>query len=61
MLSLEMSPVFSHMEVQVIQTISQLFGYNEKAGGVMLSGGSLANLQALAVARNHAFSVLQMV
>lgn len=59
MLSLEMSPVFSHMEVEVIQTISQFFGYNEKAGGVMLSGGSLANLQALAVARNHAFPVLQ--
>lgn len=53
-----MSPLISHMEVQVLQTISRMFGYDENAGGVMLSGGSLANLQALAVARNHAFPVL---
>jgi glutamate/tyrosine decarboxylase-like PLP-dependent enzyme len=59
MLSLEMSPVFSHMEVQVLKTIAHMFGYDEKAGGVMLSGGSLANLQALTVARNHAFPVIR--
>jgi glutamate/tyrosine decarboxylase-like PLP-dependent enzyme len=58
MLSLEMSPVFSHMEVQVLKTIAHMFGYDKKAGGVMLSGGSLANLQALAVARNQAFPVI---
>jgi glutamate/tyrosine decarboxylase-like PLP-dependent enzyme len=57
MLSLEMSPVFSQMEVQVLQKIAQMFGYDEQSGGVMVSGGSLANLQALAVARNHYFSV----
>lgn len=59
MLSMEMSPVFSQMEVQVLQTIAGMFGYGREAGGVMLSGGSLANLQALAVARNHAFPVLR--
>jgi glutamate/tyrosine decarboxylase-like PLP-dependent enzyme len=55
MLSLEMSPIFSHMETQVIRSLAQKFGFNEKGGGVLLSGGSLANLQALAIARNHAF------
>lgn len=59
MLSLEMSPVSSHMEVQVIQTIAKLFGYDAKAGGTLLSGGSLANLQALAVARNHILGTLE--
>lgn len=57
MLSLEMSPVFSQMEVQVLRNIARMFGYDEQSGGVMVSGGSLANLQALAVARNHYFSV----
>ncbi|MED4690443.1 aspartate aminotransferase family protein [Peribacillus frigoritolerans] len=57
MLSLEMSPVFSQMEVQVLQKIANMFGFDEKGGGVMTSGGSLANLQALAVARNHKLQV----
>lgn len=57
MLSLEMSPVFSQMEIQVLKNISKMFGYEETGGGVMTSGGSLANLQALAVARNHKLKV----
>lgn len=57
MLSFEMSPVFSQMEVQVLQKIAYMFGFDEKGGGVMTSGGSLANLQALAVARNHILQV----
>lgn len=59
MLSLEMSPVFSQMEAQVLKEICYRFGYGEKAGGVMLSGGSLSNLQALTVARNCAFPTLR--
>lgn len=57
LLSLEMSPVFSQMEDTVLKHIASLFGYSNKSGGVMTSGGSLANLQALVVARNHKLQV----
>lgn len=59
MLSLEMSPVLSQIENALLKQIAQVFGFDEKAGGVMVSGGSLANLEALAVARNFAFESLE--
>ncbi|MFB0637550.1 aspartate aminotransferase family protein [Bacillus rugosus] len=57
MLSLEMSPVFSKMEAQLLKTIARMFGYDDKSGGVMTSGGSLANLHALTAARNFKLNV----
>jgi glutamate/tyrosine decarboxylase-like PLP-dependent enzyme len=57
MLSVEMSPVLSELEVQLTAAIADEFGLGPNAGGVLTSGGSLANLQAIAVARNRAFDV----
>lgn len=59
MLSAEMSPAFSHLEPLLLREFAGLFGLPAGSGGVLASGGSVANLQALAVARNAAFGCLE--
>ncbi|UCD12952.1 MAG: aminotransferase class I/II-fold pyridoxal phosphate-dependent enzyme [Thermoplasmatales archaeon] len=40
------------LELLVIDWIKEILGYDPKAAGILLSGGSMANLTALAAARN---------
>jgi aromatic-L-amino-acid decarboxylase len=45
------APAFVQIEATVIEWISGLFGLPETAGGILTSGGSMANLSALVTAR----------
>jgi len=44
--------LFRSVELLVLDWIKEILGYEPKAAGILVSGGSMANLTALAVARN---------
>lgn len=52
LLSLEMSPFLTQLEYSLTEQFANMFGLPKKSGGILLSGGTLSNLQALIVARN---------
>ncbi len=45
------SPVSTEMERLVMQWVAEFIGYSTESAGVLLSGGSVANFNAMAVAR----------
>jgi glutamate/tyrosine decarboxylase-like PLP-dependent enzyme len=50
-----LSPSISEIEKRVVQWGADMIGYNDKVGGVLVSGGSAANLHGLTIARNIFF------
>jgi glutamate/tyrosine decarboxylase-like PLP-dependent enzyme len=55
MLSYEMSLVFTRMEHRVLRWACSRFGWDGASRGFLVSGGTLANIQALWVARNDRY------
>jgi len=47
-----LSPSISEIEKRVVQWGSDMIGFGENVGGVLVSGGSAANLNGLTIARN---------
>lgn len=52
MLFHEISGAFTPLEMSLMRQFARLFGLGQRSGGVLLGSGTMANLQALAVARN---------
>ena len=50
--SWDQSPVATEIEVEVIKTLCQLYGYGAESDGVFTSGGSQSNLMGLMLARD---------
>ena len=46
-----LSPVATEIELQSIRWIAELIGYPENSGGIMVSGGNMANIVAIWAAR----------
>lgn len=55
-----LSPTMSELEKRVILWGAEMIGYHKDAGGVLVSGGSAANLAGLTVARNLYFEKLNV-
>ncbi len=47
----QLSPVATEIECQTIRWIAELIGYSKDAGGIMVSGGNMANIVAFFAAR----------
>lgn len=43
----------TYVELQLLDWLKQMLGFDENASGLLVSGGSMANLVGLAVARTH--------
>jgi len=54
LLANELSPSISLLEETICKWFSNEIGFNDSAGGIGASGGTLSNLNALVAARNHA-------
>jgi len=52
MLSYEMSLTFTRMEQSILAWATRSFGWGDEARGYLVSGGTLANIQAVWTARN---------
>ena len=50
-----LGPAINEIEKRIVQWGAQMIGYSENVGGVLVSGGSSANLAGLTVARNIFF------
>ncbi len=53
MFSLEMSPYFTRIEYALVKQFAELFGLPSDSSGVIVSGGTLSNIQAIITARNY--------
>ena len=53
MLSKETAPILTEIEKKVTENLANKFNLGQNSGGIMLAGGSLSNIQALALARNR--------
>ena len=54
LLANELSPSISLLEETICKWFANELGFNDSAGGIAASGGTLSNLNALIAARNHA-------
>ena len=53
MLSKETAPILTEIESKVTKNLANKFNLGQDSGGVMLAGGTLSNIQAIALARNR--------
>ena len=61
MLSKETAPILTEIESKVTKNLANKFNLGQDSGGVMLAGGSLSNIQAIALARNRILGSFEKV